>query len=78
MKYRVFLLTVDSESSLWSEVHPTRQAAYQALVNASEWVIEEAGVDPSDEDEFRDALGEENVYYDIEETVLDMAGFDKL
>jgi hypothetical protein len=74
-KIKVFVLTVDSESWLGSEIHPTHEAALQSLINDSEWV---EGVEQGmDEEEVREWLGEENIFFCIEEKVIDTEGFQE-
>lgn len=72
MRYiKVFVLTIDSESWLGSEIHPSREAALRSLVESSHWI---EGVDESlldDEEELRGVLGDENVFFWIEETLVD-------
>lgn len=70
MRYlKVFVLTIDSESWLGSEIHPTREAAMRSLIDATaSWPD---GQVPEDDEHAIELLSDMNTFVCIEEKLID-------
>lgn len=75
MKIKVFVLTIDSESWLGSEIHTSYEEAYNSLLEDCHWIAGMDSVDTSDEDEVRGLTGDDGVFWCIEEKIIDTDRF---
>lgn len=64
---KVFVLTIDSESWLGSEIHPSREAAMQSLLDGVSW----DGETPEDDEHAIELLGDMSTFVCIEEKLID-------